>query len=57
MTTGYSGWGGYLSNMREAAAWDTSGAVGQNPHADGTQEHEEWWASQIESPDDYDNSL
>lgn len=56
MTTDYSSWGAFLSNMRQAASWDTSGAAEGNPYADGTQEHEEWWASQSE-PSDYDGSL
>jgi len=57
MTTEYSAWGGYLFNMRMAASWDTSGATDGNPHVDGTQEHEEWWASQGESSDSSDNTL
>lgn len=57
MTTDYSAWGAYFSNQRGAAAWDDPGVSEQNPHADGTQEHEEWWASLIETHEDSDLSL
>lgn len=57
MTTDYSAWGAYFSNMRVAASWDTSGATDYNPYADGTQEHEEWWANQSEASDTSDNTL
>lgn len=57
MTTDYSAWGSYRSTMHGAAAWDTTGDTGQNPHADGTLEHEDWWASLLEDPEGRDSSL